>query len=49
MKILVIDDALTQRLFLKASLAKLGHEVALAVDGQEGVAEFARLDRKSVV
>ena len=44
MKILVIDDALTQRLFLKASLAKLGHEVALAVDGHEGVAEFARFD-----
>jgi twitching motility two-component system response regulator PilH len=38
-KILVVDDSLSQRLVLNALLAKAGHTVILANDGEEGVAK----------
>ena len=44
MKILVIDDSSSQRLFLKAYLGKLGHDVTLAADGSEGVNMFVTVD-----
>ncbi|MBL8385475.1 MAG: diguanylate cyclase [Burkholderiales bacterium] len=44
MKILVIDDAASQRMFLKAFLGKLGHEVFTANDGSEGIKAFAASD-----
>jgi diguanylate cyclase (GGDEF)-like protein len=44
MKILVIDDSLSQRLFLKAALSKAGHEVTLAGDGHEGISKCAQID-----
>jgi diguanylate cyclase (GGDEF)-like protein len=44
MKILVIDDSASQRLFLKACLGKMGHEVALAADGREGIDLFGASD-----
>lgn len=40
MKILVIDDSNSQRLFLRSHLAKMGHEVVCAGDGREGIALF---------
>jgi diguanylate cyclase (GGDEF)-like protein len=44
MKILVIDDSGSQRMFLKAYLSKLGHVVATAADGSEGIKAFAAED-----
>ena len=40
MKILVIDDSSSQRHFLRAYLARLGHEVVLANDGRQGIDLF---------
>ncbi len=40
MKILVIDDSSSQRYFLCAYLARLGHEVLQAVDGRQGIDLF---------
>lgn len=40
MKILVVDDDLTNRLVLKAMLEKDSHDVVLAEDGEQGVALF---------
>ena len=40
MKILVVDDDLTNRLVLKAMLEKDGHDVVLAEDGEQGVMLF---------
>lgn len=40
MKILVVDDEQTNRQVIERLLAKEGHEVFLANDGVEGVAEF---------
>ena len=40
MKILVIDDSSSQRLFLQAYLARLGHEVVQAIDGRQGIELF---------
>jgi diguanylate cyclase (GGDEF)-like protein len=44
MKILVIDDSSSQRLYLRAYLGRMGHEVALAADGSEGVQTFREFD-----
>jgi diguanylate cyclase (GGDEF)-like protein len=44
MKILVIDDSGSQRLFLKAYLGKLGHAVTTASDGSEGINVFSSVD-----
>ena len=44
MKILVIDDSASQRLFLKAYLGKMGHEVVQAADGREGIERFGSCD-----
>jgi len=44
MKILVIDDSANQRLFLKACLGKMGHEVVQAADGREGIDRFGSSD-----
>lgn len=44
MKILVIDDSASQRLFLKAYLGKMGHEVVQAADGREGIDRFGASD-----
>ena len=41
-KILVADDSNSDRLLLKALLKKQGHEVFLAVDGEEAVEMFKR-------
>lgn len=37
MKILLVDDSKLQRLAIQRVLAKAGHEVALASDGEEGL------------
>jgi len=39
-KILVIDDDAEMRLFLREMLGMEGHEVVLAADGEEGLAEY---------
>jgi twitching motility two-component system response regulator PilH len=44
MKILLVDDSKLQRLAIQRILAKAGHEVALAADGEEGL----RLARQSL-
>jgi CheY-like chemotaxis protein len=41
-KILVIDDDDMVRGTIKAILERAGHEVALAVDGEDGVRQFQR-------
>lgn len=40
MKILVVDDSLSERMFLMARLDRLGHEVIGAADGLEALALF---------
>lgn len=40
MKILIVDDELTNRLILKAMLEKDGHEVIVAEDGQQAIDLF---------
>ena len=42
MKILVVDDVLSDRMYLMARLIRLGHEVVAAADGMEALAIFAR-------
>lgn len=44
MKILVIDDSSTQRVFLNGYLGRMGHEVLLAEGGRQGVELFASSD-----
>jgi diguanylate cyclase (GGDEF)-like protein len=44
MKILVIDDSASQRLFLRAVLTKSGHDVIVAADGHEGISKFKEAD-----
>lgn len=44
MRILVVDDSASQRLFLKAHLGKMGHEVVTAADGREGIEVFTDID-----
>ena len=44
MKILMIDDSSSERIYIKALLGKLGHQVVLAADGQAGIALFADSD-----
>lgn len=39
-RILVVDDDLTARLLMRAALRKAGHEVVLAVDGQDALRQF---------
>ena len=41
MKILVVDDTLTERMILSAVLKKLGHEVVTGEDGREAVELYA--------
>ncbi len=42
MKILIVEDDLTSRLLLGATLKKLGHETTLTADGQQAWEAFAR-------
>jgi two-component system cell cycle response regulator len=39
-KVLIIDDSVSWRAFLKKSIEKLGHEVEVAEDGLEGLNKF---------
>ncbi|WP_310460736.1 diguanylate cyclase domain-containing protein [Sphaerotilus sp.] len=39
-RILVVDDDLTARLLMRAALRKAGHEVVLAVDGEDALRQF---------
>jgi diguanylate cyclase (GGDEF)-like protein len=44
MKLLLIDDSSQQRMFMRAQLLRMGHEVVLAADGRHGIESFAASD-----
>lgn len=44
MKILVVEDSASQRMFIKACLGKMGHSVVLAEGGRQGIELFAASD-----